>query len=626
MHIHFQSLRVGLTRAALATALLATLPLASIAHAGEEPFPPMKVVSRNEVTLDFKPDATHSVERFQCIRIARPQDIDRFSKLDLSFQPDLETVEILDAYTLTPNGKRLDVSPAHIQEHDSNDSDTGFNDDREISVVYPEVTVGSQVCRRYRRQDIKPILPGYDSSRLMFAPQIRWEHTELAVRAPANYQVQGRGLQGGLVNEADGVRHYRFHFEQLQARKENSGIDLLDFAPGLLISSAKDYSEIARISWQDFKPAVAPTDAIRRLAQDLTKDIKSPRDKARALYHWVNKNIRYSDISIGRGGWAPKSADAVLKDKHGDCKGMSVLMVALLAAVGIDSTPALISTDEVYQLPTVPVLYFDHVITYIPSLDLFLDATAKQTPFAVLDTQNQGKPTLLLASAEVKYTPFEKAHQARQNSLTLLTVLESGEIGGSSIYRPIGSPESSSRSTHFENKAMPPSRVINETLNQYHETGTGKIKTPDPDDLEAEWVVRADFRLDPVTNIPGPGAMRIPVGVAAGTLYRISTYRYDPVPPDRPSPCTARLVVEKTHLDFPKTVRITRLPPDVAVRDGLASYQAYYTLNSQLNRVTAERQYVLTPAARLCSATEYQSRQRIHKVLQRDMRQQVFYE
>ncbi len=116
----------------------------------------------------------------------------------------------------------------------------------------------------------------------------------------------------------------------------------------------------------------------------------------------------------------------------------TVLMVALLTAVGIDSTPALISTDDIYQPPSVPVLYFDHVITYIPSLNLFLDATAKQTPFAVLDQQNQGKPTLLLASAEIKYTPFDKAHQARRETLTLMSVTKNGEIIGSSIYRPAG--------------------------------------------------------------------------------------------------------------------------------------------------------------------------------------------
>ena len=613
-------------RAPLASIALVTTLFAATAHAAEEPYPPRMVMSQYEAILDFKPDATSSTEVFKCFRIVRPQDIDQFSKLDLHFLPGHTTAEILEAYTLTPDSKRLNVSPEHIQVHDANNNDTGFSDDKEITVVFPEVIVGSQICRRYRKQDFKPVLPGYDSGKVMFGPQSRWEKVELTVRAPAHYQVLGRGLQGGLVNETNGIRHYRFQFEQLQARKENSGIDLLDFAPGLFVSSAKDYSEVARLSWQDFKPAITPTDAIRRLAQDLTKGVETPTDKARILYHWVNRNIRYSDISLGRGGWVPKSADAVLKDKHGDCKGMTVLLGSLLAAVGIDSTPALISGDDVYQMPAAPVLYFDHVITYIPSLDLFLDATAKQTPFAVLDKVIQGKPTLLLASAEVKYTPFEMAHQARQDSTAHLTVLETGEIKGTTLYQPTGRLESDSRSVHFDNKAKTQAQVIDDVLDQYHETGTGKIETPDPDDMAAKWFVRAAFQLDPVANIPGPGAMRIPIGVAHGSLYRMSTTRYNPAILDRPSPCSARTVVETTHLDFPKSVRIMRLPPDVAVQDGAVSYQARYALNTMENRVTAERQYVLSPTTRLCSPKDDQSRLHIHKVLQRDMRQQVFYE
>lgn len=596
------------------------------AWANEDAYQPRIVISEHEMHLDFKPDSTSSTEVFQCIRIVRPQDIEPHSKLSLPFTSGIFTVEILEAYTLTPDGKRIDVSPSHIQEHDANDSDTGFNDDKEISVVYPEVTVGSQVCERHRYRNITPILPGFASDEFFIPPQTRWEKIKLTVRAPSSYQVLGRGLQGGFVSEVDGIRHYRFKFEHLNARKERSGIDPMDFAPGLFVSSAKDYAEVARISWRDFKPAITPTDAIRRLAQDLTKGAETPTDKARILYHWVNRNIRYSAIRLGRGGWVPKSADAVLQDKHGDCKGMTVLLVSLLASVGIDSTPALISTEDVYKVPTVPVLYFDHAITYIPSLHLFLDATAKHTPFAVLNQKIQGKPALLLASAQIMHTPFDRSQDSKQETLTFLWVKENGDIKGGTSYRPTGRMEAISRSTQFRNKAKTPTRVIDDILYRFHETGTGSIQTPDPDDMGAEWLVNSSYLLDPVSNFPGPGAMRIPVGIASGALYQTSTFRHDPAPQDRPTPCMANTVVERTEIIFPKSVRITRLPPNVTVRDGLASYKAHYTLDAKSNRVVVSREYVQSPAGRLCSPNDEQSRQRIHKVLQRDMRQQVFYD
>jgi transglutaminase-like putative cysteine protease len=82
-------------------------------------------------------------------------------------------------------------------------------------------------------------------------------------------------------------------------------------------------------------------------------------------------------ISLGSGGLVPYDAQTTLDNRYGDCKDYVALLEALLDAKGIESSPDLINLGDAYPLPKLAVLSpVNPVITYIPSPDLYLDATA----------------------------------------------------------------------------------------------------------------------------------------------------------------------------------------------------------------------------------------------------------
>lgn len=103
----------------------------------------------------------------------------------------------------------------------------------------------------------------------------------------------------------------------------------------------------------------------------------------------------------------PRDTAFVLENKIGDCKDYATLMQALMAARGIKSEQALINSGYSYKLPKVPlVMAVNHVINYVPSLNLFFDATATQMPFGILSPSVAGKPVLLVDNyVEGKMTP-----------------------------------------------------------------------------------------------------------------------------------------------------------------------------------------------------------------------------
>jgi hypothetical protein len=84
------------------------------------------------------------------------------------------------------------------------------------------------------------------------------------------------------------------------------------------------------------------------------------------------------------------------------------LLEALLRAVGIESSPALINAQRTYILPKLATTgVFDHVITYVLSLDLFLDSTSRFAPMGSLLNSDMQKRIVITATSEVKHTPAE---------------------------------------------------------------------------------------------------------------------------------------------------------------------------------------------------------------------------
>jgi len=104
-------------------------------------------------------------------------------------------------------------------------------------------------------------------------------------------------------------------------------------------------------------PLLAEIDRIRRThATDAAR--------AAAALRLVQDEIRYLALSMGEGGYVPMTADEVWRSRYGDCKGKTVMLLALLKGLSIPAEAAMVSTtfgdglDK--QAPLIS--WFDHVI------------------------------------------------------------------------------------------------------------------------------------------------------------------------------------------------------------------------------------------------------------------------
>ncbi len=593
-------------------------------------YKPSYTVVKSHTKYEVNRDASYTQYLEEQDRVDTPQGVSLLGERKITYNSTLEDVEVLEAYTIQPDGTRINVPLDKIRTQDEVEDDGAiYSDSKSKVIIYPKLEVGSQVYYRAKSVQHTPEFPGHFFASYHFSPHVIYENLtmELVHDVGIEVGVNTKGMQGGKL-QVPSQPHtvaYKFTFSQNKAYPSEAGrVDLPDFAPNFSASTFKTYADVGQAYQVRAKEKATVTPAIQKLANQLTANAKTNLDKVKVLHHWVAQNIRYLGIYVGAGGFVPHDAQSILDNRYGDCKDHVVILEALLAAVGIDSSPALINSGTAFLLPTLPTPgIFDHVITYVPSLNVFIDSTSRFAPIGTLPNGDLDKPVLLTATGALSRTPMTHPSKDRTEARIQMRLTRDGSIEGKSQAKMFGVFEVASRHSQFNYQNKDQANVVNNLLSRFQETGWGEIEKTEPTNYDKSWQVNSTFELDPVVNVPGPSAMAIPVGLAPGRMK----YLADVVlPKDRKFPtfCSSTQHEEWIELAFPKDMKITRVPKDMAVAIGPLKYQSTYELKGQVLKI--KRTYVSQRKQSLCGAEDDKWFSDFTHVLRRDLRQQVFFE
>jgi len=135
--------------------------------------------------------------------------------------------------------------------------------------------------------------------------------------------------------------------------------------PLLEVSGWTSWQEVARFVSALWAEALASDgEAIAAEAAQLAREA-TPEQAILNAIRFVQEDVRYLAVDLGHGaGLLPNAVGTVLRRRFGDCKDKTVLLTALLRALGVDARPVLVSShwrEAVARL--MPSAYaFDHVI------------------------------------------------------------------------------------------------------------------------------------------------------------------------------------------------------------------------------------------------------------------------
>jgi transglutaminase-like putative cysteine protease len=594
----------------------------------ERPYTPEATVVRYVSTHDVRADGSDRQTTEFVLRVETPQGISDLGAQRISYRGSIDEVESIEASTIKPDGTEIKIPANAIrtQDEDSDGGATEFSDSKYKVIVYPAVEVGSQVRYKVTMNHRTTPFPKLFEDSYIWSPEWKWEFSEINVNVPVSLAlyVEQRGISGGLKSTKDGVNHYQFAFSNAGAKAPESGsVAASDYAPILYVSTYPDMMAIGHAYQVASRPMAAQTDNIRNVAKEVTKGSLSDADKVRALDHWMAKNIRYVAVTLGHGGLIPHPAQEVLKNRYGDCKDHAILMEALLAAVGIESSGALVNSGNAYTLATVGSIGPpNHIITYIPSLDLYIDSTNQFAQVGTLSFSVMDKPTVLIALGRLGRTPPMRADQNVVRTEIEMIIRPDGTIEGQASSSITGVLESESRATRFYAQSSAEADVVKKLLYRFNETGSGSLDYPDPTVLDQSFWMKSSFKLDPVTNFPGPGALMTPVGLAPGGIATLGTIK--PVEQrEWQYTCVSRTLEDSYLIEFPTAAILSELPDGVNYKQAGIDYQSTYTKSG--NSVAVHRKLEVQRPTEICTPQDNEEWKAFHTVLQRDLRSQVFY-
>jgi hypothetical protein len=115
-----------------------------------------------------------------------------------------------------------------------------------------------------------------------------------------------------------------------------------------------------------FRPRLSLQTAVPEAGE--CRALKDPADRVRRLYRTLQNRTRYVLIHSGIDGLRPHPVEEIHRNRYGDCKDLSLYMIALLSQAGVTAYPALVLTrDEGLMDPLMPDGRFNHCVACVPA-------------------------------------------------------------------------------------------------------------------------------------------------------------------------------------------------------------------------------------------------------------------
>lgn len=401
------------------------------------------VIEQSLVAETYQADGTGTIESTSRVRLQSDAGVQQFGLLTISYEKNFQTVDINYVRVRKPDGSVIATPLDDVQDMESEITRAApfYSDLREKHVAVKGVAVGDVLEWQTVIHIFKALAPREFWTGYAFTKQAVVLDEEFTLDVPRSLAVKVKSTDvQPQVREAGDRRVYQWKRAQLKREevdpKLKFGPPFKQPEPDVQISTFQSWDDVGRWYYSLQKDRVVPTPEIKAKALELTKDAKTDDEKMRLLYDFVATHFRYIGVAFGIGRYQPHSAADVLDNSYGDCKDKHTLLASLLQAVGIQASPAIISSAHAVD-PDVPSpSQFDHVITAVHRSNdiIWLDTTSEVAPFGFLTANLRDKEALVIAqdgSAKLIRTPKNLPLDSFDNFHITGSLNASGELKAS---------------------------------------------------------------------------------------------------------------------------------------------------------------------------------------------------
>jgi hypothetical protein len=175
-----------------------------------------------------------------------------------------------------------------------------------------------------------------------------------------------------------------------------------------------------------------PSPEITAESQQLVAGAPDFFTKLTDITEYIQKNVRYFVVERGIGGFQSHFAGDIFRNRYGDCKDKTTLLISMLQAVGIQAHYVLVDDRRGVVDPDAPSLYGDHMITAIE-----IPTDVKDPRLLAITTGKDGKRYLIFDPTN-EHTPVGNLPYYLQGSYGILSAGDQSQL----IPLPVLAPDS----------------------------------------------------------------------------------------------------------------------------------------------------------------------------------------
>jgi tetratricopeptide (TPR) repeat protein len=315
------------------------------------------------------------------------------------YESDSQTVQVRSARVYRKDGSIVEAVESGPGPMADDPAIATYTSSRVYYVHFPKIEPGDVVELQYRVEDVsqRNAFADYFGEVVYMERPEGVAHSEYVLITPKSRTFYFNephipGLEKSVEERSD-QRIFHYVAKNIPAvQQEAEQPPWTEVLGHVHVSTYRSWDEMGRWYWGLVKDQFVPDDEVRRRAEALTKGLKDERSKVRAIYDEVVKNTRYVALEFGIHGYKPYRCAQIFARGFGDCKDKATLIVTMLNALGIKATPVVVRTRFKGDFETSPASLapFDHMIAYVPSLDVYLDGTAEYTGSLELPAMDRG--------------------------------------------------------------------------------------------------------------------------------------------------------------------------------------------------------------------------------------------
>lgn len=376
---------------------------------------------------------------------------------DRVYHSSFNELKKVEAYTTVPEGsgiKKIKVSDFKTQS--SRSQGVFYDDVKETSFDYPRMLKGSisHVETEHFNKDVRFLstfyfsnyLPVYNASYSVTFPDdvdVRYiikndemnlvsvRKTNLGKKKKLEFTASNIKNQE-YFGDGTSFPYYALHVIVYVANYQNNGQTIPVFG---------SVNELYKwnVNFLD-NINTLPSENLKKITDSICENKKTDREKAQAIYLWVQNHVKYVAFEEGLEGFVPRQATDVYAKRYGDCKDMASILTSMLELSGLKAYFTWIGTRDIpYSYTDVPLPITDNHMICAVKIDkswIFLDATDPNCIFGFPTSGIQDKEALISISRdkyELVKVPVISAITNDITDSTFLTIVNNTVLGKCSV-------------------------------------------------------------------------------------------------------------------------------------------------------------------------------------------------